>query len=147
MTDLKLIALDEEDLGILSAQVQDALVRVEDIGFIESDQRFALVMNRFDWTTDFKKGSGQRRRTGLHFDRVTDVKTDGIDMNAREGVLELLSISYRSSCGPEGEVDLIFAGGGTIRLTVECIEARLRDLGAVWAAKAWPKHALEEDGS
>ena len=142
MTDLKLLALDSEDLDVISATTQDAVVRVGDMGFAKGDQRFALLMNRFAWEEADARGRGLRKRAALHFDRVTDVKVAGIDTNARDGVLELLSIRFAESATPGGHVDLMFAGGGTVKLTVECLEARLQDLGATWAAKARPEHAL-----
>lgn len=145
MTDLKLLALDEEDLSVISAHVQDAVVRVEDMGQVRTDKRFALIMNRYAWDATGGPAKGQRRRAALHFDRVQGVKATGIDMNAREGVLELLSIGFEPAEKPSGWIDLIFAGGGTIRLEVECIEARLSDLGGVWAAKGRPQHALDGD--
>lgn len=144
MTDLKLLALDNEDLEVVSAYVQDAIIRVEDMGFIKADRRFALLMNRFAWEDGSDRSKGQRKRAALHFDYVDTAEISGIDLNAREGVLELLSLTFTPSESPQGEVNLAFAGGGTVRLTVECLEARMRDLGAAWAAKARPAHALED---
>lgn len=138
MPDLKLLALDNEDLEVISAATQDAIVRVSDMGFAKADRRFALLMNRFAWEEAGK--TRQRKRAALHFDRVSDVKVAGIDTNAQEGVLELLAIRFTVSDDPAGTVDLDFAGGGTVRLSVECLEARLQDLGAAWAAKATPAH-------
>jgi hypothetical protein len=140
MPDLKLLALDPEDLEIISAATQDAVVRVGDMGFARADRRFALLMNRFAWEEGGKVK--QRKRAALHFDRVGDVKVAGIDTNAVDGVLELLAIRYTVTDDPAGHVDLDFAGGGAVRLTVECLEARLQDLGAAWAAKATPEHSL-----
>src|SRR5690349_20232311 len=131
MPDLKLLALDSEDLDVISAATQDAVVRVQDMGFAKTDRRFALLMNRFAWEEAGK--TRQRKRTALHFDRVNDVKVSGIDTNAPEGVLELLAIRFSEAEAPAGTVDLDFAGGGTVRLAVECLEARLQDLGAAWA--------------
>ena len=141
MPDLKLLALDSEDLDVISATTQDAVVRVVDMGFAKADRRFALLMNRYAWEEAGKKG--QRRRAALHFDRVNDVKVAGIDTNAREGVLELLAIAFEPNTpsDPAGSVELRFAGGGTVRLEVECLEARMQDLGAAWAAKMKPEHA------
>ena len=139
MPDLKLLALDSEDLDVISATTQDAVVRVGDMGFAKADHRFALLMNRFAWEEDSR--TRQRKRAALHFDRVNAVKVSGIDMNAIEGVLELLAIRYTETDSPAGAVDLDFAGGGTIRLDVECLECRLQDLGAAWAAKATPEHS------
>jgi hypothetical protein len=142
MTDLKLLALDSEDLDVISATTQDAVVRVGDMGYAKGDKRFALLMNRFAWEESDAKGKDLRKRAALHFDRVTDVKVAGIDTDKREGVLELLSVRFAESATPGGVIDLTFAGGGTVKLTVECLEARLQDLGATWAARARPEHLL-----
>ena len=139
MPDLKLLALDSEDLDVISATTQDAVVRVGDMGYAKADRRFALLMNRFAWEEGTKVP--QRKRAVLHFDRVNDVKVQGIDLNAVDGVLDLLAVTFTITDEPAGHIDLDFAGGGTVRLHVECLEARLQDLGAAWAAKATPAHA------
>jgi hypothetical protein len=144
MTDLKLLALDTEDLEVISTHVQDAVVRVADMGYARRDRRFALLMNRFDWeSTKGRRDKGVRKRAALHFDAVQSVVSSGFDTGAPEGVLELLAITFQSIDGPAGIVELSFAGGGTVRLGVECLEARLSDLGATWAAAAKPAHALD----
>jgi hypothetical protein len=142
MTDLKLIALDAEDLDVLSAHVQDAVLKVEDMGLAKADRRFALMLNRFDWTTVGGRSKGQRKRAALRFEHVNGARTTGLDPNARDGVLELLAIRFEPTSAPAGVVTLDFAGGGTVALDVECLEARLHDLGAAWAAKAVPAHDL-----
>ena len=144
MTDLKLLALDPEDLEVISAHVQDAVVRVADMGYARADRRFALLMNRFDWTSGAgRRDKGVRKRAALHFDGVQSVVTSGYDPAAPEGVLELLAITFMPIDGPAGIIELSFAGGGTVRLGVECLEARLSDLGAAWAATAKPAHTLD----
>ncbi len=144
MTDLKLIALDAEDLQIISAHVQDAVVRVADMGYARADRRFALLMNRFDWTSvGGRRSKGLRKRAAVHFDAVQHVAYAGFDPNAVDGVLELLAITFTPADAPAGIVELSFAGGGTIRLGVDYVEARLTDLGAAWAAAGQPRHALD----
>ena len=143
MTDLKLLALDTEDLDVISAHVQDAVVRVADMGYARGDRRFALLMNRYDWTSDKPRGKGVRKRAALHFDAVQSVVTAGFDPNAHDGVLNLLAVTFIPIDGPAGMIELSFAGGGTVRLGVECLEARLSDLGATWAAAAKPAHTLD----
>jgi len=91
MTDLKLIALDTEDLEIVSAHVQDAIIRTADMGYARRDRRFALLMNRFDWASDKPRSKGVRKRTALHFDGVTHAAFAGFDPSAPEGVLELFA--------------------------------------------------------
>lgn len=143
MTDLKLMALDAEDLEVISATVQDAVVKVGDMGFSAADQRFALLMNRYAWEAEAPRTASQRRRSALHFERVTAAQTAGFDANARDGVLNLLAIRFLPGEAPAGRIELDFAGGASVRLEVECVEARLADLGAAWAAKARPKHKLD----
>lgn len=142
MADLKLLALDSDDLAVISAHTQDAVVRVGDMGYAQRDRRFALLMNRYDWEAGTVRNKGIRKRAALHFDRVLAVASAGIDTNARDGVLELLAIAFIETDAPAGIVELTFAGGGTVRLEVEVLEARLQDLGAAWAAKGQPQHSL-----
>jgi len=144
MSDLKLLALDHEDLEVISAHTQDAVVRVGDMAFVPEDHRFAFLMNRYAWEAGETRGTGQRKRAAIHFDRVQDVKVSGIDLDAKDGVLELLTMVFEVSEEPSGKVTLSFAGGGTVKLTVECLEARMQDLGAAWGAKATPEHDLSK---
>ncbi len=144
---LKLVALDNEDLAIVSAHCQDAILRVGDIIWSPAKNRFAVAMNRFAWevATDGKRSrSFERRRTALHFDRVLGVKAASIDRGAPNRILELLAVNYAASTEPAGEIRLIFAGGAEIALSVECIEAQLADLGAAWQTKAMPAHDLAD---
>jgi hypothetical protein len=143
MTDLKLIALDTEDLEIVSAHAQDAIIRTADMGYARRDRRFALLMNRFDWAGDKPRSKGVRKRAALHFDGVTHAAFAGFDPSSPEGVVELLAITFEPTQAPAGIVELRFAGGGTVRLTVDYLEARLADLGAAWAASAKPSHVLD----
>ena len=143
MTDLKLIALDTEDLEIVSAHAQDAIIRTADMGYARRDKRFALLMNRFDWASDKPRSRGVRKRAALHFDGVTHAAFAGFDPSSPEGVVELLAITFEQTHAPAGIVELRFAGGGTVRLTVDYLEARLADLGAAWAASAKPSHVLD----
>lgn len=141
MTDLRLLALDSEDLEIISAHVQDAVLKVGDMGYSKPDRRFVLLMNRYAWEAG--NARGERRRAALHFDFVDNVRSQGIDLAAKEGALELLAVTFKMGQEPAGEVELAFAGGGTVLLDVECLEVRLRDLGGAWAARAHPQHELD----
>lgn len=148
MTDLKLIALDAEDLGILSAHLQDAVLKVEDMAYESRRRRFAAVVNRFDWETALERGKrrarAQRRRTAIRLERVTKASLQGIDLEVKERVLVLLAMQFEASQAPAGTVTLLFAGGAAIRLEVECIEAEMRDLGAVWSVRSRPDHGTAE---
>jgi hypothetical protein len=142
MDALKLIALDEQDLGIISACVQDAVMKVGDLEFLPAAKRFIVPMNRFAWEkkSSFFRQHNERRQSVLHFDRVLGAKLSGISRDKPAEVLALLAISFVPLSGPAGIVELIFAGDGAVMLEVECIEARLADLGSAWEAASRPAH-------
>ncbi len=148
MTQLKLAALDAEDLAVISAHMQDAVLLVGDMKFMPGRGQFAAAANRFDWE-HAENGHGerknfQRQRTGLHFNRVLSARAMGINQGRDDGVLELLSITFEAGEAPSGEIILNFAGGGTLRLTVECIEVQMSDLGTEWETQSKPEHDLRE---
>ncbi len=145
---LKLAALDADDLQIVSAHMQDAVLKVGDMSWMPSKARFALVANRFDWPSA-RRGAGARpprARPGVHFERVLAVKSRNIRQQAKDGVLSLLAITFHPGAEPPGgAIELIFSGDGAIRLEVECIEAWLEDLGMMWEASGTPTHENGED--
>jgi Protein of unknown function (DUF2948) len=142
MNPLKLVALDPQDLSIVSAHVQDAVMKVGDLEFLPRNKRFVMSMNRFAWEAVSRRlrKKGERRQSVLHFDRVLGVKIAGIDRNKPAEVLSLLAVRFDPADAPAGTVELNFSGGATIRLDVECVEARLADLGGAWEASSLPTH-------
>ncbi len=142
MNPLKLVALDPQDLSIVSAHVQDAVMKVGDLEFLPRNKRFVMSMNRFAWeaVSGRLRKKGERRQSVLHFDRVLGVKIAGIDRNKPAEVLSLLAVRFDPADAPAGTVELNFSGGATIRLDVECVEARLADLGGAWEASSLPTH-------
>lgn len=148
MAELKLIALDAEDLAVISANLQDAVVQVADIAYLPRAKRFAAIGNRFDWLAALSEGEDAsqryaRRRAALRFERVLGAKVHGIDLANKSAVLSLLAISFEPDVAPEGKVTLQFADGAAIQLQVECIEAELQDLGPAWRAKSKPQHPTD----
>lgn len=142
---LKLIALDADDLAIVSAHVQDAVMKIGDIGYKPAEKRFLLPLRRFVWEIEagrFRKPHNERRNSVLHFERVLGVKTAGIDQGKKNDVLSLLAIRFEPGELPAGVVELVFSGGAAIRLDVEVIEARLADLGGAWEASSRPSHQV-----
>jgi hypothetical protein len=148
MTDIsttKLAAFGPEDLEVLSAHLQDAVMRVGDIRWMKPEGKLALVANRYDHLSDDGTGKpAQRRLAGLQFSRVTRVSANRIRMQDKTAVLSLLAITFEpGQTPPEGAIVLTFAGGGTVRVEVECIEAAMADLGPAWAARARPQHGID----
>jgi hypothetical protein len=149
MTRETLAAEDAEDLAILSARLQDAVARVKDLVWLPKTRRFAAVLNRFKWeAATLKRGKGVelRVRCGLHFDGVRSVKSSNLRRNDPDAVLSLLAIKFtaKDADDPGGFVDLLFAGGGTVRLDVEYLDAETSDLSGEWAARGRPAHSLDE---
>jgi hypothetical protein len=143
---LRLIALDEDDLRVISAHLQDALVRIEDIAFLAKERRFVMVLKRFDWLKavsddDNDEAFYERRQAALRFERVLNVQYRGLPLDRKETatVENLLAVNFEPVDPPSGCIDLIFAGGA-IRLHAECIEAELRDLGPIWRTRRKPEH-------
>lgn len=156
--DPSLVIRDTDDLEVMSAAFQDALMRVGDITFLPKKRRFAGVVNRFKWEDAAPGPDGEasraqsagkriytRVRTGFHFDGVYAVKTQNIARDRREGILELLAIRFSGRQDGGGEVKLIFSGGGTIVLQVECLEAGFHDLGPSWSTLNRPRHGDTDD--
>lgn len=144
---LKLAALDAEDLTVISAHLQDAILRPEDLGYLKGEKRFALTLRRFDWSAG-PKARPSRRLAGLHFERVLAVRTRGLTPGGQgpdATPLSLLAITFTPGDPPSGQIEILFSGNATIRLDVECVEVRMRDLGPVWEASARPGHDASPD--
>jgi hypothetical protein len=134
---LKLAAKDTEDLKVISAHMQDALVRLADIRYLAKSRQFAFVANRFAWEEQPKS---ERRRSGLHFEHVLSVKQHGIVTRAKDAVLSLLAITFEPAPEPSGTVVLTFSANCTIKLNVEYLDLHLKDLGGAWATDLTPHH-------
>jgi hypothetical protein len=145
---LRLIAFDCEDLAVISAHLQDALVRVGDMAYLPRTKQFAAILARFDWLEASTCRAGIRRlercRTGLHFERVFRVSSAGFCQNDKDTILNLLSMEFRETHLPAGEIRLYFSAGCTLRLEVECLEAELCDLGLRWKANSLPGHPIAD---
>ncbi|MCZ6721288.1 MAG: DUF2948 family protein [Proteobacteria bacterium] len=145
---LKLLAQDAQDLSVLSACLQDALLCVEDMAFVEAERRFVAVFSRFRWEAAVVKGiDGPRSqvRSGLRFEGVRAVRSRGIDREKRSELLELLTLALEENTGDDEKgvsIQLLFAGGGEIRLFADTLSCALEDLGESWTIHVSPKHDL-----
>ena len=144
--DIGLSAEDAEDLQIISARLQDAVAKVKDLVYLPKSRRFAGLFNRFMWEETEKKDGARRIQAGLHFDSVLSVKSRNLRNDAPNAIVSLLAINFLPKGGedPGGAIEFLFAGGGTIRLEVECIDAGLQDIGNERAALGRPEHQTDE---
>jgi hypothetical protein len=127
---LKLIALDVDDLAVISAHVQDARVHTADIIWRQNEKRLVVGMNRLDWEQTLAGETAPRRLiAALRFDRVLACKARNIALENADTALELIGIEFHPGEAPGGSAILMFSHGGAIRLDVECLECELTDLG------------------
>lgn len=148
MPDLpRLVAFDADDLAVIAANLQDALVRVGDMAYLPRSKQFALIAARFDWigavAETRQRPCCERCRTGLHFERVLSVKCLGFNHKDESLVLNLLDIGFQPTEPPAGIVEFVFSGGRALRLDVECLEAEIQDLGVRWKARSAPCHPFD----
>jgi hypothetical protein len=142
---ITLAAEDAADIEIISARLQDAVARVKDLVYLPKTRRFAAVFNRFKWE-DAERFTGRnlRVRAGLHFDNVLSVKAHNLKRESPYAIVSLLAVQFTPKSADEcgGMVELLFSGGGAMKLEVECLDAGLTDLSGPWAAHGRPQHQL-----
>ena len=130
MEPLKFVALDSDDLDVVSTHLQDAEVRVADVHWRPQEKRLVLGLDRFDWEAwTASEPEMRRRRAALRFERVLACRCKQVKPDGKDAVLNLLAVEFEATELPAGVVTLIFSGGPMLRLEVECLEAELVDLG------------------
>lgn len=155
---MKLIAKDSEDLAVLAACLQDALVPVAEIQYLGSEQRFIMLLNRFRWErqpagretlmtssgdasfrdADDYHDTEQRIHAGLCVDKVLSVRSRDIDLKQRGKFLSLLTLQVEGD-----KLNLLFSGGGVIQLTISEMSIFLKDMGESWPTQWRPDHDIE----
>lgn len=163
---LKLRAVDADDVAVLAACLQDALVPVHDMRFLRDESCFVLVANRFRWekvpaslvdpvgativaetVADAGLEAGgdgrfERVHTALSIEHVKRCQTRGFDPHDpadTERLMEILTI-----LAEDGALTLLFAGDAAVRLEVERIEVIVQDVGEPWPTMWRPIHPLDE---
>tara|TARA_B110000305_G_C18864948_1_gene370522 strand:- start:46 stop:489 length:444 start_codon:yes stop_codon:yes gene_type:complete len=139
---LKLIAKSNQDLRVISAYLQDAIVSPLDIANLKKNRIFLIQLSRFMWE-DAEKGvfrKNKRVRTILKFDNVLKVFSKNIDQVDKSNFLDFLAIETEFMADKSYEIRLIFSGDAMIKLSTEVIDVTLDDQGAPWESKNKPKH-------
>ncbi len=142
---LRLAAQDMDDLKVLSALVQDAVFPVTEMTWDAKRHRFGLLINRFRWEDRARAevaGDFERVQSVLVVNDVLAVASNGIDRDDRDLILSLLAIEFQAVEGGAGNVHLILAGDGEIRLAVECLDVVLSDVTRPYRApsRKAPQH-------
>jgi hypothetical protein len=140
---LKLRAEDAEDLAVISACMQDALVTVRDLAYVPEDRTFLVVANRFRWEGGFTPSPGeagyQRTLCGITFGEVWAASYSGFRRSEDGRILSLLAIR-----ADDHAILLEFSGGAAIRLEVSDIRCLARDIGEPWPTQWQPRHDDDE---
>jgi hypothetical protein len=146
---LRLKVEDRDDLAVLSACLQDALVAVRDLGFFVHERRFIFIANRFRWESGSDPMPGEpgheRVLCAVTFSAVAGVSYRGFRRAEEDRILCLLAIRGSASGGGDAAIVLDFAGAAAIRLDVARIACRARDLGEPWPTPWRPRH--DEDAA
>jgi len=142
---LRLLAQDAEDLSVISAALQDAVAKIGDIHWDAQARTLTLACNRFRWEAAGKKArsgvAGERVRSALQLGDVTGVQARNLKRDAKGAIVELLAIAFEPGEAPGGTVMLTFAGGGDLRLAVDCLDVVLADVSEPWTTPRRPGHA------
>ena len=139
---LKLIAKTDEDLRVISAHLQDSIVKTSDIANLKKNRIFLMQLNRFMWE-DVEKGvfrKNKRIRTILRFENILKVTSKNVNQKKNDRFLDFLAIETSKMPDKNYEMNLIFSGDIVIKLVAEAIEVTLDDQGSPWASKNKPKH-------
>ncbi len=139
---LKLIARTSEDLKVISAHLQDSIVKTSDIANLTKNRIFLIQLNRFMWE-DVEKGvfrKNKRIRTVLKFENVLKVTSRNINQKKKDRFLDFLAIETIQMPDKNYEMNLIFSGDNVIKVIVEALEVTLDDQGNPWESKSKPKH-------
>jgi hypothetical protein len=153
---LKVIARDAEDLAVVSACLQDALIPLNEMRYLPQERRFIMVANRFRWEraarggeeaapdadasfdSDEDFGALQRTNAGICIDRVLSVRSRNIDRSRPDDFLSVLSVQLE-----DNKLSFLFAGGGVIQIEVEALVLYLSDLGKAWPTRWQPDHLAD----
>ena len=136
---LKLYARDGDDMEVLSACLQDSVARIGDMTFRQEERRFVMLVNRFCWEQEVP----MRVRAAVQISGVETVQQRQLNLARGDGIVSVLAAQFELTQSPSGVIQLVFSGGGEIRLEVEACEAILEDVTAPWAAASRPAHAVD----
>jgi hypothetical protein len=138
---LKLYARDGDDMEVLSACLQDSVAQLGDMTFRQEERRFVMLVNRYCWEQEVP----MRVRAAVQISGVETIRQRQLNLARGDGIVSVLAAQFELTQSPSGVIQLVFSGGGEIRLEVEACEAILEDVTAPWAARSRPDHVLDTD--
>jgi len=143
---LKLIASDAQDLGVMAAAMQDAIVNIGGIHFNKTARSLTLRMSRFRHELSSNKAKAQRVEAGLRVDGVLSLQSRGINRDNAASFAVILDVSFEASTkpseDPSGHLNILLAGGGVLRAHIEALDLILADTDNARMTKAAPNHDI-----
>lgn len=138
---LRLKAEDGPGLEVLSAALQDSVLQAGDLSYDARARRFTALVNRFRWEKAGTRGPFERVRSAFAVESVTAVHSAKLNRADKRAVASVLSLAFEPDQEPPGGVlRMLLAGGGEIRLNLECVDALLMDMGPPWPTPRKPNH-------
>ncbi|MGC1305102.1 MAG: DUF2948 family protein [Caulobacteraceae bacterium] len=138
---LRLLALDKDDLQVVSAALQDAIAHVGDIRYEPSARRITMLFNRYRWEAgECEGGCGERVASALQLGDVSRVRQRGMGSEDPGALVSCLAMDFEPCEAPGGAVLFRFCHGGDLRVEVDCIDAILADVSDPWPASRAPDH-------
>lgn len=129
---LALRAESADDLSVIAALVQDAVLPTSEIAWDAKARRLSCLLNRFRWedkaTAEAEGRPYERVQSLLVLSDVTGVQSMGVDRKDRDLVLSVLDIAFDPADDGAGRLILTVAGDGAIAASVECLSVDLRDV-------------------
>ena len=117
---LALMAQTAEDLAVIAALVQDAVLTAADMRWDPKARRLVLLLNRFRWedqTAAQRAGRPYERvRALLILSDVTKIAGQGITKGDADTVLSLLDLTWEPGAECTGRILMTFAGDGAHRV-------------------------------
>ena len=138
-TRLRLLAQDPDDLLLISAALQDAVVKLADISYAPAARTLTFPLTRFRWEAEGR----EQVACAIQFGDVLNVKARGLEGRGDDRTCSLLALEFMESAEPPGGALLfLFAGCGELKVEVECVDAALVDMGDPWPAESAPDHGM-----
>jgi hypothetical protein len=138
---LKLRAVDDEDLAVLAAFLQDSIACVGEMAYLPEQRRFALVVCRFRWERAVKENTEpvfERVECAVTIDGVDDPKYRGFRLRERSRLMPILTVIWKDS-----ELQMTFGGGAALRLKADRLDLRMEDFGPCWPTTNKPEHGSQ----
>ena len=143
---LRLKAETAEDVPVISALLQDAVLPASEISWSPRRMRFAALVNRFRWedrdAAERAKRGYERVRAMLVIDGALKVTASGVDPRDKDLVFSILALEFEPGQDGAGRLRLVLAGDGEIAIDVECVDVLLRDVTRPYLApsRRAPRH-------